>query len=118
MIKMIELPYPMNALEPYYSKETLELHYKILYKGYVDNTNANLPLLEQIYKEISDLRKDRDKGILNDKDKISRSNAILNNFEKLLNIVGRDKFIFYEDGGIEYKWDMSLLKGDCNNGKR
>ena len=39
MIKLKELPYPLDALEPYYSKETLELHYKILYKGYVDNTN-------------------------------------------------------------------------------
>ena len=39
MIKMIELPYPLNSLEPYYSYETLELHYNILYKGYVDNTN-------------------------------------------------------------------------------
>ena len=39
MIKMIELPYPLNALEPYYSKETLDLHYNILYKGYVDNMN-------------------------------------------------------------------------------
>lgn len=41
MVKMIELPYPLNALEPYYSKETLDLHYNILYKGYVDNTNKN-----------------------------------------------------------------------------
>lgn len=39
MLKMIELPYPLNALEPYYSKETLDLHYNVLYKGYVDNTN-------------------------------------------------------------------------------
>ena len=39
MLKMIELPYPLNALEPYYSTQTLELHYKILYKRYVDNTN-------------------------------------------------------------------------------
>ena len=39
MVKMIELPYPLDALEPYYSKETLDLHYNILYKGYVDNTN-------------------------------------------------------------------------------
>ena len=39
MVKMIELPYPIDALEPYYSKETLDLHYNILYKGYVDNTN-------------------------------------------------------------------------------
>ena len=39
MIKMIELPYNLNALEPYYSKETLDIHYNVLYKGYVDNTN-------------------------------------------------------------------------------
>ena len=39
MIKMIELPYPLDALEPYYSREMLDLHYNILYKGYVDNTN-------------------------------------------------------------------------------
>ena len=94
------------------------LNLQLVFEGYVDNTNANLPLLEQIYQEISDLRKDRDRGILNDKDKISRSNAILNNFEKLLNIVGKDKFIFYEDGKVEYKWDMSLLKRDFENGKK
>ena len=39
MLKMIDLPYPLNSLEPYYSTETLDLHYNILYKGYVDNTN-------------------------------------------------------------------------------
>ena len=39
MLKMIDLPYPLTALEPYYSKETLDLHYNILYKGYVDSTN-------------------------------------------------------------------------------
>ena len=39
MVKMIDLPYSLTALEPYYSTETLNLHYNILYKGYVDNTN-------------------------------------------------------------------------------
>lgn len=39
MLKMIDLPYPLNALEPYYDAKTLNLHYNILYKGYVDNTN-------------------------------------------------------------------------------
>lgn len=39
MIKMIELPYNLSSLEPYYSKETLDIHYNVLYKGYVDNTN-------------------------------------------------------------------------------
>lgn len=39
MIRMIDLPYGLDELEPYYNRETLELHYNILYRGYVDNTN-------------------------------------------------------------------------------
>ena len=39
MIKKKDLPYPLDALEPYYDKETLDIHYNILYKGYVENTN-------------------------------------------------------------------------------
>ena len=50
MLKMIELPYPINALEPYYSAETLDLHYQVLYKGYVDNTNQTEEKLEQARK--------------------------------------------------------------------
>ena len=47
MLKMIELPYPINSLEPYYSKETLDLHYHVLYKGYVDNTNKTEEKLQK-----------------------------------------------------------------------
>ena len=50
MLKMIELPYPINALEPYYSAETLDLHYNVLYKGYVNNTNQTEEKLEQARK--------------------------------------------------------------------
>ena len=50
MIKMIELPYPVNALEPYYNSETLDIHYNILYKGYVDNTNKTEEKLQQARK--------------------------------------------------------------------
>ena len=39
MLKMIDLPYPLTALETYYTKEMLDLHYNVLYKGYIDNTN-------------------------------------------------------------------------------
>ena len=39
MLIMKPLPYPIDSLEPYYSRETLDLHYRVLYKGYVDNTN-------------------------------------------------------------------------------
>lgn len=48
MIKMIELPYPINALEPYYTMETLDLHYNVLYKGYVDNFNKTEENLKNV----------------------------------------------------------------------
>lgn len=47
MLRMIDLPYPLIALEPYYSKETLEIHYQVLYKGYVDNTNKTEEKLQK-----------------------------------------------------------------------
>ena len=53
MLKIIELPYPLNALEPYYSSQTLELHYKILYKGYVDNTNKTQEELKKAREQNS-----------------------------------------------------------------
>ncbi len=51
MVKMIPLPYNLNALEPYYSKETLDIHYNILYKGYVDNTNKTEEKLAKLRLE-------------------------------------------------------------------
>jgi len=47
MIKKIELPYPIDALEPYYNQETLIIHYEKLYTGYVDNANKTLEKLEK-----------------------------------------------------------------------
>lgn len=75
MIKMIDLPYPLDALEPYYSKETLDLHYNVLYKGYVDNTNRTQEKL-----------------------KLSREN---NNFENI-KCLERD-LSFYGSGAILHK---------------
>lgn len=46
MIKKIELPYPLDALEPYYDKETLKIHYETLYTNYVNNTNKTQEKLE------------------------------------------------------------------------
>lgn len=50
MLKMIELPYPINSLEPYYDAKTLDLHYNILYKGYVDNANKTEEKLQEARK--------------------------------------------------------------------
>ena len=63
MIKKIDLPYTLDALEPYYSKETLKVHYETLYTGYVENTNKTLEKLQKArqnndYSNIKCLEKD------------------------------------------------------------
>lgn len=55
MIKRIELPYALNALEPYYNEETLNIHYNVLYKGYIDNYN-------KVQEQIKRARDDNDFG--------------------------------------------------------
>lgn len=51
MLKMTDLPYPLDALEPYYSRRTLDLHYNVLYKGYVENTNQTEEKLKKAREE-------------------------------------------------------------------
>ena len=46
MLKKIELPYSLNALEPYYDRETLDIHYNKLYESYINKTNETLQQLE------------------------------------------------------------------------
>jgi len=50
MIRKIDLPYPLDALESYYSKETLLIHYEKLYTGYVDKKNQTEEKLKQARK--------------------------------------------------------------------
>ena len=45
------------------------------------------------------------KNKLDEDTKIKISLDILEQYEELLKIVGKEKFIFYEDGSVEYKWD-------------
>lgn len=40
MIQPMQLPYSLNALEPYYSSQTLNIHYNVLYKNYVQTYNS------------------------------------------------------------------------------
>ncbi|MBE5821752.1 MAG: hypothetical protein E7311_04095 [Clostridiales bacterium] len=51
MKNKIELPYSVNALEPYYCSETLSIHYNTLYTGYFNNTNKVLEKLSLVRKK-------------------------------------------------------------------
>lgn len=50
MLQKINLPYSLNALEPFYDRETLTIHYNTLYSAYVENTNKTEEKLKQARK--------------------------------------------------------------------
>ncbi len=53
---------------------------------------------------------------LSEAEKIKRSEDILTRLNTLLDEIGREKFIFYNDGGMEYTYINLHNKGDGNNG--
>lgn len=60
-----KLPYEMDALQPYISKETLEYHYGKHHKAYVDNLNKLIPGTEFENMSLEDTIKKSSGGIFN-----------------------------------------------------
>ncbi len=65
MIELPKLPYPMDALEPVISKETLEYHYGKHHKAYVDKLNKLIPGTEFENQPLEDIIKKSSGGIFN-----------------------------------------------------
>ena len=80
----------------------------LVIENYVDNTGNNINLFDEINLLISELRKNKD--TLTDSEKKELIDNILEKINYFIEIAGKDKFIYYEDGTVEYKWDYSLLK--------
>lgn len=62
---LMKLPYAMNALEPYISKETLEYHYGKHHQGYVNKLNDMIQGSELAGKSLEELIKNNTGGIFN-----------------------------------------------------
>lgn len=60
-----ELPYQLDALEPYISKRTLEFHYGKHHQAYVNNVNKLIKDTSFEYSSLEDIIKRADGGIYN-----------------------------------------------------
>ncbi len=60
-----ELPYAMDALEPFISKQTLEFHYGKHHQAYVNNLNNLVPGTEFEGKSLEDIIKTSSGGVFN-----------------------------------------------------
>lgn len=99
-------------------KEVFDINMKKLFKlqlafeSYEDNIGLDLDEITQIYSDIADLRQKKEKLLIDEK--LDISNKILEKCDNLMEKLGKDKFIIYEDGCVEYNWDLSLIKGKQN----
>lgn len=64
-IELPELPYAINALEPYISQETLEYHHGKHHKAYVDKTNQLIEGTEYANMELEAIIKKATGGLFN-----------------------------------------------------
>lgn len=64
-IELPELPYALNALEPYISQETLEYHHGKHHKAYVDKTNQLIEGTEYANMELEAIIKKATGGLFN-----------------------------------------------------
>ncbi len=97
--------------------ELLRKNFRLLFKldlafeSYEDDTGDNIPLLKETTIELNNFRKEKKDMPIDQQMKLSEK--ILKKYNQVLDLVGRDNFIFYEDGDINYKWN-----GGKNDGQR
>ena len=67
-----------------------------------DKQDTSMPLFDEIIHDVNNYR--RTKVDCSIDKRIELSDKILNKYNKLLDIVGRENFTFYDDGDINYIW--------------
>lgn len=91
------------------------LNLSLVFESYSDDTKLKPELLIKNWKLESEVRKNKE--TLTEEEKLDKTNEILDNYNKLLDEVGREHFTFYEDDEdyLEYNWDFNKNdKGDKN----
>lgn len=78
------------------------LRYQLALESYVDNTGDEIPLLIETWKKQGELRKNKNEWS-NDR-QLVEAKIIQDNFQKIVEKIGKENFIFYDDGDINYIW--------------
>lgn len=87
------------------------LRYQLALESYTDDTNQEIKFLNETWKKQGILRKN--KNIWSIEKQIQEAQNIQENFQKVVNKIGKEHFIFYDDGDINYIW-QNLKKEDIN----
>ena len=78
------------------------LEYQLALEDYELDTGNELNLLMVIWKKLDVFRKNRDNWSL--EKQIQEAKIIQEDFRQVVNEIGKDHFIFYDDEDINYIW--------------
>lgn len=67
-----------------------------------DGQDTSMPLYEEIINDVNDYRTRYNELSPEEREKLA--SKLVDKYEKLLDIVGRNNFIFYDDGDVNYIW--------------
>ena len=81
MVKLIDLPYGLTALEPVISARTLEFHHGKHLQGYVNNLNGLLPGSEYEGMELEEIVRTSDGAVFNNAGQILNHNLYFTQFQ-------------------------------------
>jgi peroxiredoxin len=74
----------------------------LAFESYGDDNKENFPDLDKVIEDHNLFYDKEDK--LSEKELTKEIEKLLTEYDKVLDIVGRDKFIFYNDGDVNYIW--------------
>ena len=90
---------------------TQNLRYQLALEDYELDTGNELELLMAIWKKLDGFRKNRENWSL--EKQIQEAKIIQEDFQQVVNEIGKEHFTFYEDGDINYIW-KKVKKEDIN----
>lgn len=105
----------MNIEEKLKNLRCKLLTMQLALESYEDDNNSKTPLIEEGNISLSKFRDER--LSMNDEEQLEKSNEIIAIYNSAFDLIGRDNFIFYEDGDINYIWKGGKKMSKGNNRK-
>ena len=90
---------------------TQNLRYQLALEDYELDTGNELELLMTIWRKLDVFRKNRENWSL--EKQIQEAKIIQEDFQQVVNEIGKEHFTFYDDGDINYIW-KKVKKEDIN----
>ena len=78
------------------------LNYQLQLENVQDDYNYVIKEIKKVYEKVNEYREKKD--TLTDEEFVKIANDIFKKTDKVIDLVGRDNFIFYDDGDINYIW--------------